>query len=162
VILRTALAALALAADDPHDLDDDLPVCSNKKIVTTVRRVGCTLGDGRCWSKARGFCDDYVEARLAAEGAPTPRGFVRIPLEDVRAGDVAVFKARAHYAYVEGVRKDERGRPVAVSVAEYNFGTCWIDRDLLVTDRYRLESRRTTVPVQQVDGGFLRALRAPP
>lgn len=154
------LAALALASGG-HDLSSwKIPVCSNRAAVAVVRRAGCTLGDGRCWTRGGGFCMDYVERRLAADGAPAPQRLERIRPAEVRAGDVAVFDARAHYAFVEKVVKDEGGRPIAVDLAEYNFGSCWVDRDYLVTDRYKIESRRQGVPLRDVDGGFLRARRA--
>ena len=156
-------AQLALTASGAHDLEvQKLPVCSNRRIVTIVRRAGCTLGDGRCWSKGRGFCTDYVEKRLAADGAPAPQRLERVRTEEVRPGDVALFSGRAHYAYVERVVKDESGKPVAVSLAEFNFGTCWVDREFLVTDQYKVENRRQSVPLKEVDGGFLRARRAAP
>jgi hypothetical protein len=161
MIPRLALAVLALAANGVHDNDlHVLPVCSNRTIVAAVRRTGCTLGDGRCWGTSRGFCNDYVEKRLAADGAPSPQRLERIRPEEVRPGDVAQFSARAHYAYVERVVKDESGKPVAVSLAEYNFGTCWVDREFLVTDQYKVENRRPSVPLREVDGGFLRVRRA--
>lgn len=150
-----ALLTLALAAGG-HELDlRSLPVCSNRVIGQVVKRVGCSLGDYRCWSTRGGFCADYVEARLAAEKKQA--GDTRsVRPEEVRAGDVAVFSARAHYAYVERVITDSKRRPVAVDLAEYNYGSCWVDPDLLVTDKYKVVNRRAAVALKDVDGGFLR------
>jgi hypothetical protein len=155
------LVALVALGGGGNDLSiRGIPVCSNHAAVAVVRRAGCTLGDGRCWERTGGFGAGYVEKRLAADGAPAPQRLERIRPTEVRAGDVAVFNARAHYAYVEKVVKDEGGKPIAVDLAEFNFGTCWVDRDYLVTDRYKVESRRPGVPLSGVDGGFLRARRA--
>jgi hypothetical protein len=118
-----------------------------------VKRSGCTLGDVRCWYRSGGFCTDYVAQRLgkerAARAAPIDRA-------TVKKGDVAVFASRAHMALVEAVVRDGQGRPVAVDLAEFNFGTCWVDPESMVTDRYKLLSRRRGVPLGDVDGGFRR------
>jgi hypothetical protein len=151
-----ALLALSLGAGaGGHALDAAaLPACSNRVVAEVVKRVGCTLGDYRCWSKRGGFCADWVEARVAADRrGGTPAG---IQPEEVRPGDVAVFTARAHFAYVERVVRDSKGRPVAIDVSEYNYGTCWVDSELLVTDKYKVVNRRSSVALKDVDGGFLR------
>lgn len=156
-----AIALLALAAAPGPRMDHgNLPVCSNRVIVEVVKRAGCTLGDARCWNTRGGFCNDYVEQRIRQE-----RRFANVRMEpqppgQVARGDVAVFLARAHFAYVEAVVKDRRGQPVAVDLAEYNFGTCWVDRNAMVTDKYLLLNRRERVPLGDVDGGFLRPLPA--
>ena len=145
----TVLATLAAQRPDPVTL----PVCSNRVINEVVKRSGCLLGDRRCWSRAGGFCMDYVEKRVG----PPPKGqqLRRLEAAEVRPGDVAVFTVRAHYAYVEKVSRGGDGRPTAVDLAEYNHGSCWVDPDAGVTDRYLLLSRRAGVAVDQVDGGFL-------
>jgi hypothetical protein len=156
VTLWGVLSALSLAAAGGHALDaGNLPVCSNRVVKDVVKRVGCTLGDSRCWSRRGGFCADYVDARIGAErrAGGKPRS---IRPEEVRAGDIAVFTARAHYAYVERVVKDASGRPLAVDLSEYNFGSCWVDREFLVTDQYKIVNRRAGVALRDVDGGFQR------
>ena len=152
-----ALAALAAGQAGGHALDaSGLPVCGNRVIREVVQRTGCTLGDTRCWFRIGGFCTDYVERRLGADrpGAAPPLDPVRA--EDVQPGDVALFAARAHTAFVEAVRRDAAGRAVAVDVSEYNFGTCWVDREIMVTDQFKLVNRRSGVPLTAVDGGVLR------
>jgi hypothetical protein len=160
VIPAGALAALALAlvAQEGHESNaGNLPVCSNGVINRVVKRVGCTLGDTRCWSRSGGYCGDHVEARIAAMRPGAKLRLAAIRPEEVRKGDVAVFSSRAHYAVVEEVVRDKGGRPMAVDLSELNFGTCWVDEGLLITDQFKLVGRRAGVAVQAVDGGFLRA-----
>lgn len=133
-----------------------LPVCGNRVINAVVRRAGCTVGDDRCWKRGGGMCADYVEGRIRKERSAKAVELTPVGAEEVVRGDVAVFTARAHLAYVEAVRRDAKGRPVAVDVAEYNFGTCWVDREAMVTDTYRVLTRRRGVAVADVDGGFRR------
>lgn len=135
-----------------------IPICSNRTINEVVKRAGCTVGDARCWTRGGGYCTDYVEKMIAADRAGAPARLRSVRPEEVRKGDVAVFVSRAHYAYVEGLVRDANGRPVAVEVSEYNFGTCWVDRALLVTDQYKVLNRRARVALRDVDGGFLRAV----
>jgi hypothetical protein len=162
VISGLVWAVLLASAGSGHALNAGaLPVCSNRVINDVVKRAGCTVGDRRCWNRSGGFCGDYVEERIRASPSGKAMGRLEnIRLEEVREGDVAVFLSRAHYAYVERVSRDGAGRPVAVDLSEYNFGTCWVDRDVMVTDRYKIVSRRAGVPLREVDGGFLRALPA--
>jgi hypothetical protein len=151
-----ALVCLALTAALPA-LAEELPPCTNAVIQKVVRRVGCTLGDERCWVRAGGFCTDYVQQRILAGSRGQPAELVEVAPADVRAGDVAVFVELPHYAFVERVGRDAEGRPVAVDLSEYNFGTCWVDDELMLTDRFKLLNRRAGVPVHAVDGGFRRA-----
>ncbi len=148
-----ALALAASAAGGHARNAGKLPVCANRVINQVVKRAGCTVGDTRCWIRSAGFCTDYVEKRLgkARAGQAT-----RIGPAEVEKGDVAVFASRAHMAVVEAVVKDGRGRPVAVDLSEYNYGTCWVDGDALVTERYGVVSGRRGVALHDVDGGFLR------
>jgi hypothetical protein len=158
VIRWRALMALSLAAGEGHELGPDpLPVCSNRVIQEVTRRVGCTLGDWKCWDRSGGFCDDHVEARIKAAFPSGALQLSGIRPDQVARGDVAVFAGRAHYAYVEAVSKDGSGRPMAVDVSEYNFGTCWVDREALITDRFKVLTRRSGLALREVDGGFLRA-----
>lgn len=151
------LVALAVSASDGHGLDAGvLPVCSNRVINQVVERAGCTVGDTRCWYRSGGFCTDYVERKVATDRPGKALSLGKIGLEEVEKGDVAVFVSRAHYAYVEGVIKDKAGRPVAVDVSEYNFGTCWVDKEAMVTEKYKAVNRRSRVAVAEVDGGFMR------
>lgn len=152
-------AALTAGLGGRHDNAGILPACSNRTMDAVARRAGCALGATRCWATRGGFCGDHVQRKLARDGAATPLQLAGVPAEAVRAGDVAIFAARAHMAYVERVVRDRSGRPISVDVSEYNFGTCWIDEGLMVTDRYGVESRRRAVPIAQVDGGFMRARR---
>jgi hypothetical protein len=151
------LLALALTAGEGHESNaGHLPVCSNAVINQVVKRVGCTLGDAKCWLRSGGFCGDHVEGRIAAARPGAKLQTVPVRPDEVARGDVAVFAARAHYAYVEAVVRDKAGRPVTVDLSEFNFGTCWVDKGLMVTDRYKLVGRRAGVAVRDVDGGFLR------
>jgi hypothetical protein len=155
VIPWRALVAVAVAQGGGHSLNaGDLPVCSNRTINEVVKRSGCTVGDKRCWNTRGGFCTDYVENRIGKDRAAKAVRLSR--LEEVRRGDIAVFVARAHYAYVERVVEDKTGRPVAVDLSEFNYGDCWVDRDVMVTDKYKLVNRRAGVALRDVDGGFLR------
>lgn len=148
--------AVALSMVGGHDLNAGrLPVCANRVISQVVKRVGCTVGDTKCWYRSGGFCTDHVEKRLAAGGAAAvPMGAVAP--EGVQAGDVAAFATRAHYAFVERVVRDKSGAAVAVELSEFNFGSCWVDEVAMVTERFGLLGRRR-VALRDVDGGFLRA-----
>ena len=140
----------------------DLPVCTNRAINEVTRRVGCTVGDNNCWLvKGGGFCIDYVERMTNIVKAGGAKKVLRpVPAREVRKGDIAQFNFRAHFAYVESVVKGGDGIPVAVNVSEYNYGTCWVDQDLMVTDTYKVVTRRSGIPIDRVDGGFLRAVKA--
>ena len=133
----------------------ELPVCSNRVINEVTKRVGCTIGDSRCWLTKGGMCTDYIQKRVGQPGK-TVQLNKHIRPEDVRKGDVAQFNARIHYAYVESVVKDRKGKPVAVNVSEYNYGTCWVDQSTLVTDTYKKVTKRSNIPLSSVDGGFWR------
>lgn len=135
----------------------DLPVCANRVINEVVRRSGCTVGDARCWTRSGGFCTDFVEKAVRAGRREQALELSPVRPETVQRGDVAVFASRVHYALVEKVIRDRSGAPVAVDLTEYNFGTCWVDEQLMVTDQYKVLNRRTGVPLGSVDGGFLRA-----
>jgi hypothetical protein len=157
MIAPALLLALTAAAASGHGDDaGKLPVCGNRVIGAVVKRVGCTLGDARCWLRSGGFCTDHVEQRLVRGRARGTMQLNPVRREEVRPGDVAQFSARAHYAYVEAVIRDGRGKPLAVELSEFNFGTCWVDKDILVTDQYKVLNRRS-VSLADVDGGFLRA-----
>lgn len=149
-------AALALAAPPPAMVGAKLPFCPNRVIREVVKRAGCTVGDTGCWNRGGGTCMDWVLKRRGG-GARDGSDLVPIRAEDVRPGDVAVFMARIHFALVDRVVRDASGRPVAVDLSEYNHGTCWVDEDALVTERYGLLDRRRGVPLAEVDGGFVRA-----
>lgn len=137
----------------------ELPFCSNRVINEVTGRSGCTVGDYRCWLRNGGFCTDYVLKKLNLTPSEKEAAWTTPLPEDVKAGDVAVFNARAHYAYVEGVVRDKHGKPVAVNVSEYNFGTCMVDEQTMVTDYYKKVNRRSNIPLNLVDGGFLRMSR---
>ncbi len=156
------VALLSNAVTGHESTSGQLPVCRNQVVAQVVKRVGCSPGDIKCWSRKGGFCGDHVEARIAAPGHAIKFQLASIPVEEIQPGDVAHFAIRAHYAYVERVKKDRAGRPVAVDLSEFNFGTCWVDPDLMVTDQYKVVNRRAGVPVGSVDGGFLRARRVSP
>lgn len=134
--------------------DDVLPVCNNRTISEVTKRVGCTVGDSKCWLLSGGFCTDYVQKKAGKSGKPGD--WIAIMPMNVRKGDIAVFYTRVHYAYVESVIKDKQGKPVSVNLSEYNFGTCWVDEQLMVTDKYKLVNKRSNIPLHFVDGGFLR------
>jgi hypothetical protein len=149
-----SLVALVAAANAPASAG--IPVCSNRTIREVVKRTGCTLGDKRCWVSAGGYCTDHVERMIRALEPARPVELVSVGPGDVRKGDVALFLARTHYAYVERVVSDGHGRPVSVDLSELNYGTCWVDVELMVTDQYKVVNRRLRVPLRDVDGGFLR------
>lgn len=150
---------LAAPSGDRHPASVELlPVCGNRVINAVVRRAGCTVGDDRCWKRGGGMCADYVEGRIRKERSAKAIELTSVGAEEVVRGDVAVFTARAHLAYVEAVRRDPKGRLVAVDVAEFNFGTCWVDREAMITDTYGVLTRRRGVAAAEVDGGFRRAV----
>jgi hypothetical protein len=152
-----AVMALAALAGEGHESNaGTLPVCSNRTINEVVKRSGCTVGDSACWMRNGGFCTDYVEKRTGA-GRSTKAKLVAVHPAQVEKGDVAAFSSRAHYAYVERVVKDPNGVAVAVDLSEFNYGTCWVDKDVMVTDQYKVVHRRAAVAVREVDGGFFRA-----
>lgn len=157
ILLCPALVALLVVivvAGKPFAAD--LPVCSNRVINEVTARVGCTVGDAKCWLTRGGFCMDYVGKRArSGRTAGLPR-LVPISLGKIKKGDVAQFNSRAHYAYIEAVLRNAGGKPVAVNLSEYNYGTCYVDEDSLVTDKYMVVNRRSGVPIDSIDGGFLR------
>lgn len=138
---------------------DELPFCSNRTINEVTSRAGCTVGDSRCWLRSGGFCTDYVLKKLRLVPSGGEVAWLPVPAVEVKTGDVAVFNARAHYAYVESVLRDKQGKPVAVNVSEYNFGTCLVDEETMVTDNYKKVNRRSGIPLTAVDGGFIRVSR---
>lgn len=134
----------------------ELPVCSNRIINEVTTKVGCTVGDTKCWFAKGGFCTDYVELKARRGKNGKKIRLEPISVNNVKKGDVAQFTSRAHYAYVESVARDRNGKPVAVNLSEYNYGTCWVDEQSLVTEKYKVVNRRLNVPLSDVDGGFLR------
>lgn len=135
---------------------DELPVCSNRVINEVTTKIGCTVGDTKCWFAKSGFCTDYVENKARQGKSGKTIKLEPVNSKDVKKGDVAQFNSRAHYAYVESVVRDRNGKPVAVNVSEYNYGTCWVDDQSMVTEKYKVVNRRSGIPVSAVDGGFLR------
>ncbi|WP_243371775.1 hypothetical protein [Geotalea sp. SG265] len=133
----------------------NLPTCSNRVIQAVTAKSGCTVGDANCWMSKGGFCTDYITKRTQLASNDSPPRLVPISQAQVKKGDVAHFLKPMHYSYVESVVRDAGGKPVAVNLSEYNYGTCWVDEDSMVTDRYMRVNRRS-VPVGRVDGGFLR------
>lgn len=159
-----AIAALAVAIGG-HGADaGSLPHCGNRIINEVVKRSGCTVGDTRCWTRSGGFCTDWVERRVAATTKRSVKELRLAPIapEQVAKGDLAVFAARAHTAFVERVLKDSKGRAVAVDLSEYNFGSCWVDPGAMATEKYGVLGRRLAVPIAEVDGGFQRPIPARP
>ena len=138
---------------------DDLPFCSNRTIHEVTTRVGCTVGDTRCWLAKGGFCTDYVQKRVEPKRSGVEVTWTAVQPVDVKKGDIAKFAARAHYAYVEAVVRDRKGRPVSVNVSEYNFGDCLVDDQAMVTDKYKIVNTRKGIPLNAVDGGFIRSSR---
>lgn len=149
------LVILAIVSPD-YTSADSLPVCSNRTINEVTNRVGCTVGDTKCWLSRGGFCTDYVQKKLQLNSSGQAIVWNQVQPGDVRKGDIAVFNARAHYAYVESVVRDKQGKPVAVNVSEYNFGTCLVDEQAMVTDHYKKVNTRANIPLRAVDGGFIR------
>ncbi len=134
----------------------ELPVCSNRVINQVTARVGCTVGDVRCWLSKRGFCTDYIEKRIVQGKSGSVPQLLPVSPEQVRKGYVAQFLSRDHYAYVESVIRDGSGKPVAVNLSEYNYGSCWVDGESMVTDQFLKVNRRSAVALERVDGGFLK------
>ena len=128
-----------------------LPVCSNRIVNEVTTRIGCTVGDEKCWLTHGGFCTDYVQKMTINKKNTSP-----IQSGNVKKGDIAQFNSRAHYAYVESVVNGRNGKPVAINVSEYNYGTCWVDEQTMVTDKYKVVNKRFNIPLNKVDGGFLR------
>ena len=134
----------------------ELPVCSNRIVNNVMTRVGCAVGDTRCWLSKGGYCTDYVQ-KMTGHGQPGDADrWNRINPGDVKKGDVALFISFMHFAYVEGVVNDKEGRPVAVNLSEYNYGACWVDQANMVTDKYKTVNKRPGIPLGKVDGGFWR------
>lgn len=155
-VLHLLLILLATVGTYTLSWAADLPICSNSVINAVTKRAGCTVGDRNCWLTRGGFCMDYVEKRLRRDhGGQTPHLLPVNPAQ-LRSGDVAKFSSRVHYAYVESVIRNASGKPVAVNLAEYNYGTCMVDEESMVTDRYLLVNKRSGVAISSVDGGFLR------
>lgn len=138
---------------------DDLTYCSNRTIHEVTTRVGCTVGDTRCWLAKGGFCTDYVQKKVNPSRSGAEVTWTAVQPLDVKKGDIAKFAARAHYAYVEDVVRDSQGRPVRVNVSEYNFGDCLVDAQAMVTDKYMIVNTRNGIPLNAVDGGFIRSSR---
>lgn len=134
----------------------ELSVCSNRVINEVTTRVGCTVGDSKCWFSKGGFCTDYVEKKARRGQSGKAIELKNISSEDVKKGDVAQFVSRAHYAYVESVVRGKDGKLVAVNLSEYNYGTCLVDEQSMVTEKYKIVNKRTGVPVKDIDGGFMR------
>ncbi len=132
-----------------------LPTCSNRVIREVAKRAGCTIGDSRCWLSKGGMCTDYIQ-KMAGQADKPVQLKRQVSPEDVRKGDIAQFNSRAHFAYIEKVIKDKNGKPVAIDVSEYNYGTCWVDFSTMVTDNYKKVSKRLNIPLNKIDGGFLR------
>jgi hypothetical protein len=135
----------------------ELPVCSSRIINEVTKRAGCAIGDAECWLAKGGFCTDYIQ-NMAGRNR-SGKSFQlskKIRPEYIRKGDVALFIARVHYAYIENVRTNKKGQPIAIDVSEFNYGSCWVDRDTLVTDKYKKVGRRSGLPLNSVDGGFWR------
>lgn len=135
---------------------EELPFCSNRTINEVTLRVGCTVGDSKCWLTKGGFCTDYVlkKSRIDLSGGGV--SWVPVQPDAVKAGDIAVFAYRSHYAFVESVVRDKQGKPVTVNVSEYNFGDCLVDEQTMVSDKYGTVNNRSNIPLKTVDGGFIR------
>ena len=148
---RVLVIIAAFVLGTSHVCHAELPVCSNRVINEVSKRVGCAIGDSKCWLSKGGMCTDYIQNMTN-----TVHLNKQIRPGEVRKGDVAQFISRAHYAYVERVIKDRHGKPVAVNVSEYNYGTCWVDQSMMVTDQYKKVNKRSDIPLSSVDGGFWR------
>lgn len=155
-IITVLLLAVLVSISFRFVSADELPVCSNRTINEVTNRVGCTVGDTKCWLSKGGFCTDYVQKKLNLVQSGKEVVWTPVQQGDVRKGDIAVFNYQAHYAYVESVVRDKQGRLVSVNVSEYNFGTCLVDEQVMVTDKYKKVNLRSGVPLSVVDGGFIR------
>jgi hypothetical protein len=136
-----------------------LPICSNRTINEVSNRVGCTVGDSKCWLRKGGFCTDYVQKKLLLDQSSQKVSWTSVQPVDVRRGDIAVYNSIPHYAFVERVVRDKKGKPVTIDVSEYNFGDCLVDEQVMVTDKYKKVNARSGIPLNKVDGGFIRNTR---
>lgn len=138
----------------------------------TVCLADCSCSD---WISKKGYCVDYVKSRIPS--FPLPKSHAEAAalrnseVSAVEDGDVAIFRIGSywHVAYVERVRRDAGGVPLAVDVSEMNFGgdlsldefrRTWGDarpgewkRALCcgVTDGYNRVSTRSNVPVDSIE-----------
>jgi hypothetical protein len=135
----------------------DLPFCSNRTIHEVTHRAGCTVGDSKCWLTKGGFCTDYVLKKSRVDPSGSAVSWLNVPPDEVKAGDIAVFAYRSHYAFIESVVRNKQGKPVAVNVSEFNFGDCLVDEQTMVTEKYGRVNTRPGIPLKVVDGGFLRS-----
>ena len=158
-LYAAVLLMLIVGAGPRPATASELPVCSNRIINEVTARVGCTVGDANCWLTSGGFCTDYVEKKARRGQAGQKVQLKPINVGDVRKGDIAQFTSRAHYSYVESVLKGKDGKPVTVNLSEYNYGTCLVDEQSMVTEKYKIVNKRTGVPVTDIDGGFMRPYR---
>jgi hypothetical protein len=100
-----------------------------------------------------------VQKKLLLDRSDRKVTWVPVQPGDVRKGDIAVYNSIPHYAYVERVVRDKQGKPVAVDVSEYNFGDCLVDEQVMVTDKYKKVNTRSAIPLNAIDGGFMRNSR---
>ena len=150
------LLAVVLFAGVQASRAAGLPVCSNRVVSDVMKRTGCSIGDKRCWLSKGGYCTDYIRITTGNGQPGDADQWARVLPEDVRKGDVARFRSRLHFAYVESVQSDKNGKSVAVDLSEYNYGDCWVDRENLVTDKYMMVNKRSGVALGSVSGGFWR------
>lgn len=102
----------------------------------------------------KGYCTDYVNSKLRtrirgdAENWPA-----NTAVNEIRPGDVAIFRREGHVAWVERVIF-EGGRPVAIDVTEQNFGRNWVNKNCRVTDNFGRVTPRRSIPLTRVDGVY--------
>lgn len=80
------------------------------------------------WVERRGYCVDYVKSRIPTFPIPKSEADIRRlnnrEVAHIQRGDVAIFDLGRywHVAYVENVRRDQRGTPVSIDISEKNYG----------------------------------------
>jgi hypothetical protein len=84
----------------------------------------CSCDD---WMRKGGYCVDYVKTRIPTFPIPTKDDMVGLKnasISDITDGDVAIFTIKNywHVAYVENVRRNQRGEATAIDVSEMNSG----------------------------------------
>jgi hypothetical protein len=114
---------------------------------------------GATCPRMSGTAVDYVNSRIAPHHlVDQPWNWLaNVPRDQVRVGDVAIFRAENHAAYVERVHYDPQGHALTIDIAEMNYGSKWVDRRCLITDRFNFVSRRLGIPVAQAE--FIRPVR---
>jgi hypothetical protein len=79
------------------------------------------------WMGKGGYCVDYIKTRIPAFPIPMRDDMVELKntsISNITEGDVAIFTVKNywHVAYVENVRRNQKGEATAIDVSEMNSG----------------------------------------